>query len=488
MTLAGPVWIERRNAPISPSTPEVDPFEADATFSWHAAPNSAQIRESIWPSDGSQAALRWARQTADSMMRSAARTVVDDPDSVLDVLEEENPFVLEPQRHHDICAPCFDESGRRVIWPWETYSSGPMFMRMRHLPPHRSDALVLSALMNATADGQMGRTTTGVRAWFTFCDNERISPLRALDPQASLQDKLLEEELCMRFCATIVGDRGVAPKTAAQYLSQVQGWHARSQGVKLCAGLSMKRLPQMLKGLRRLMGETPRAVRRGIAPQALRTAFDRVLDPTDPVHANIRAALALALQGLLRSAEFATETSQKFNSSRSMTRADVRVLTAKRLVVMMLPCKNMRHLNGKTVPLAIGAGGELIDAVWEMNNLMRVDPTPFGMEESTPLFRTPRNNEPLRTDFLRDITRQLMRSIGEEADDFNLHSYRIGGATALFAAGADPTVIRTMGRWSSDCYRLYVRACFEATLKWTKVCGSTKVSDVAGEFAEVDFY
>ena len=30
-------------------------------------------------------------------------------------------------------------------------------------------------------------------------------------------------------------------------------------------------------------------------------------------------------------------------------------------------------------------------------------------------------------------------------------------------AGADPLVIRTMGRWSSDCYRLYVRACFGAT-------------------------
>jgi hypothetical protein len=35
---------------------------------------------------------------------------------------------------------------------------------------------------------------------------------------------------------------------------------------------------------------------------------------------------------------------------------------------------------------------------------------------------------------------------------------RIGGATALFAAGANETVIRTMGRWSSDLHRLYVRA------------------------------
>ena len=36
------------------------------------------------------------------------------------------------------------------------------------------------------------------------------------------------------------------------------------------------------------------------------------------------------------------------------------------------------------------------------------------------------------------------------------HMHR-GDPTALFAAGANETVIRTMGRWSSDLHRLYVR-------------------------------
>ena len=55
----------------------------------------------------------------------------------------------------------------------------------------------------------------------------------------------------------------------------------------------------------------------------------------------------------------------------------------------------------------------------------------------------------------------LASTNGDDPSEFGAHSLRIGGATALFAAGADPTVIRTMGRRSSDCYRLYVRACFE---------------------------
>ena len=96
------------------------------------------------------------------------------------------------------------------------------------------------------------------------------------------------------------------------------------------------------------------------------------------------------------------------------------------------------------------------------------------------------------TDYVRDIVRLLMSAVGEPALEFGAHSLRIGGATALFAAGADPMHIRTMGRWSSDCWRLYVRACFEQTLAWTTKLGSQQVNDLAGKFErsaqEVDEY
>ena len=151
----------------------------------------------------------------------------------------------------------------------------------------------------------------------------------------------------------------------------------------------------------------------------------------------------------------------------------------------------MHHLRGKTVPLIVGAGGEYIDAVAEMLNLVAVDPVDASAAARTPMFRTGRaehERKPLRSQQVLGWTRTLMRSIGEQPEHFGTHSYRIGGATALFAAGADTTVIRTMGRWSSDIYRLYVRACFSQTLEWSRRAGSTVVSDVAGEFEEVDSY
>ena len=37
------------------------------------------------------------------------------------------------------------------------------------------------------------------------------------------------------------------------------------------------------------------------------------------------------------------------------------------------------------------------------------------------------------------------------------HSFRIGGATAAFAAGVPESAIQLLGRWSSDAYRAYLR-------------------------------
>ena len=125
----------------------------------------------------------------------------------------------------------------------------------------------------------------------------------------------------------------------------------------------------------------------------------------------------------------------------------------------------------------------------EMQNLLRVDPTPPGVAATTPLFREVDSDHPLRTGKLRRLLQSFMLVIGEVPSEFGLHSLRIGGATALFAAGATPIVIRTMGRWSSDCYRLYVRACYEQTLFWSSKCSSTSVRDLAGQWCdEVSYY
>ena len=386
--------------------------------------------------------------------------------------------------------PSRTSEGDLTRFPWLQQHRGQIYSVKSQRTAHPLDRLVNLGLDSASVDGKRGSTHTGVRAFHAFCRDEfGTTPHRPMDVSAPLWAKLQEELLAMRFVCALIEVRGITVRSAAAYWSATQGWHAREHGVKIGGGLKFERLPQMLKGLRRALGDPERAVRRGVAPQALRKAMDLCLDPEDPNDANIRAALAVALQGLLRSSEYAVDPGKVFDCNRMVTRGDIVELTVERMTLMMAPCKNMHHLSGKTCALVIGAGGEFIDAVAEVRNMLRVDPLLPGQDpKSVPLFRRAGSTEPLRTNFMRDVVRRLMRSVGENPAQFGTHSLRIGGATALFAAGADETVIRTMGRWSSDIHQLYVRACFERCCEWSRRAGSTTVTDVARVIDEVDFY
>ena len=52
------------------------------------------------------------------------------------------------------------------------------------------------------------------------------------------------------------------------------------------------------------------------------------------------------------------------------------------------------------------------------------------------------------------------------------HSFRIGGAMALYEAGAPDSVIMMMGRWKSSAFLTYLRSCREVILHWNQVVAS----------------
>jgi hypothetical protein len=60
-----------------------------------------------------------------------------------------------------------------------------------------------------------------------------------------------------------------------------------------------------------------------------------------------------------------------------------------------------------------------------------------------------------RTAFISAVRDPLIRA--DMADGILGHSFRIGGATILAAAGYPDHVIKLAGRWSSDAFLTYVR-------------------------------
>ena len=73
-----------------------------------------------------------------------------------------------------------------------------------------------------------------------------------------------------------------------------------------------------------------------------------------------------------------------------------------------------------------------------------------------PLFQYS-SGTPLTRQALTSETRNLLSLSGLNAANYAGHSYRIGAATTAASVGLPPWLIKTLGRWSSDCYERYVR-------------------------------
>ena len=50
-----------------------------------------------------------------------------------------------------------------------------------------------------------------------------------------------------------------------------------------------------------------------------------------------------------------------------------------------------------------------------------------------------------------------LKTIGLDPSKYAGHSFRVGAATTAAAAGLEDSTIKTLGRWESSAYQLYIR-------------------------------
>ena len=84
--------------------------------------------------------------------------------------------------------------------------------------------------------------------------------------------------------------------------------------------------------------------------------------------------------------------------------------------------------------------------------LLQVQPSP-----SRPLFSFSKPGKWLTRGNLTKELRSILQQCGLPSHKFYSHSFRIGAATTAAKAGIPPWLIKVLGRWSSDCYELYIR-------------------------------
>ena len=73
-----------------------------------------------------------------------------------------------------------------------------------------------------------------------------------------------------------------------------------------------------------------------------------------------------------------------------------------------------------------------------------------------PLFRF-RSGEALTRQRLVMALRKVLARAGLKPEEYAGHSFRIGAATTAAVCGISVDTIKTLGRWKSQAYQLYVR-------------------------------
>ena len=155
-------------------------------------------------------------------------------------------------------------------------------------------------------------------------------------------------------------------------------------------------------------------------------------------HTTLWAALLLAFFGFLRSQELLAL--QHSDLARSTDGYRVRIRCS----------KTDPFRSGATIRIT-PSGDTTLCAVTALDALVAAT----GRTEG-PLFCL-QSRVTLSRQRLTALIRELAAHSGVATAHYSSHSFRIGAASAAAAAGLPEWRIQALGRWSSDCYRRYVR-------------------------------
>ena len=366
------------------------------------------------------------------------------------------------------------------------------------------------------AEGSQGKIRTALNRWMHFTATKaRVSFIRPRvgdDPEAFMTESLLRQS----FVADCVSD-GCNVETGEQYASLFNCWHIDTMGYGLVSSRSFEdeQFRRTNQGLRRMFPS--KRIDRAAHPvelnaSVLRSSLSEVLaiydEPTTTmIDKRRRMELVLArgggggfdrglvtdlvystltelmTDGLLRPGEGVPKKGFISQSDISFKRGASGKLES--ATVMITPIKRRgKHVGDKSKkPIVIAAhrGGALRTAEL-LDILNMVTPCAPGAEATTPAIRFPVSRiEGLNSREAKSMANLSMAKVMKwyhkkcaasglvpNHDQVKPHSFRIAGATLLFAAGVTAEEIKTMGRWASDVYRIYCRLSKERLLDLSK--------------------
>ena len=301
-------------------------------------------------------------------------------------------------------------------------------------------------MTNALAPSTSREYDRMYRDYKIFCLHSRLSRF-----------PVTEDTLCL-YCSYLARRMGF--KAIKSYLSALRFKCIMRGRTFNLAG--MDRLYYLLRGIRRVQGISHcRLPRAPITTYNLIQIHNLLYSGSYSVYQRrlYWSASTLAFFGLLRVSEYTCPTTCIFSAEHNLMTRDVYInLGVIRLNIKVSKTDPFRQ--GCT--LFIGPTNDLFCPVAALSRFLELRGTTAG-----PLFRF--NDGTF-------LTRQRIATLLKKSCDnirINTHSFRIGGASALSAAGYSDSQIQVIGRWNSNCFVRYLRLtekfCVEFSQKMANV-------------------
>jgi hypothetical protein len=206
------------------------------------------------------------------------------------------------------------------------------------------------------------------------------------------------------------------------------------------------RISRLLAGMARARppAHPARPLRSAITPSLLSQIVSRIRPTT--LGRALRAGLALGFFGLLRAGEFTAKPNSAVLLRQHVTWAESHVQ------IFLASSKTDRA--GRGVTVRIFRNGSPICAVALLKEAWDAAPI---RSPTAPLLQTDSLGAPLAYHELLGCIKSGVQELGLDPACYGAHSLRIGGATQLAASNFSDSQIQAVGRWTSDCFRRYIR-------------------------------
>jgi hypothetical protein len=177
------------------------------------------------------------------------------------------------------------------------------------------------------------------------------------------------------------------------------------------------------------------------------------LDANDPLDASVRSCLAVSFFTLVRGGEFTVPSLNSFDPEIHIKRSDVSTTTDRHnlpVTVFRIPHTKCSK-DGEDVYCA--AQPEPINPISELDNHLSINNPPANSHLFA--YRHTGGHRPLTKHTFLGRLNAIASSLG--LDPLKGHGVRIGGTLEYLLRGVPFDVVKSMGRWTSDAFTLYLR-------------------------------